>query len=137
MERIEERTTLAQGALLVVGAVLFLSEGFGVSRLAGFDPTTLGVAVYGLAFAVAAVGSAAVGKRTQAGLQGTAALGFAVILVGTLASLGLAVSVVGAVLVVAPIVGQVYLQRAREPPTGGDDRGDPARAETTESETDG
>ena len=120
MERIEEQTTLVQGALLLVGAALFLSEGFGLSQVAGFDPTTLGIGVYGLA-----LGSFAVGNRIQGGLQGTAALGFGVLFVATVASMGLAATILGAVLVVLAIVGQVYLQTHRrptteEPPSGSD-----------------
>lgn len=134
MERLEEQTTYVQGALLVAGAVLFLSEGFGVSRLAGVDPTTLGVGVYALAFAIATAGSLLVGKRIQAGLQGTAALGFFVVLVSTLASLGLVVSLLGAALVVLPVLGQVYLQRKSQ---GGTEARGSARARDAESETDG
>ncbi|WP_254535472.1 hypothetical protein [Halomarina litorea] len=129
MERIEEQTTLVQGVLLVVGAVFFLSEGFGLSSLAGQDPTTLGVAIYGLAFVVAAAGSLVVGKRRQAALQVTAAIGFTVVLVGTLADLGLAVSALGAALVLAPVLVQAYLRTARmgdrPEPTESDETSEP------------
>jgi hypothetical protein len=120
MQRVERQTTLAQGVLLVVGAVLFLSEGFGVASVAGADPSTLGIALYAVGFGLAAAGSAFAGKRIQTALQGTAALGFAVIAVGTVASLGIAASVLGVALVVLPVIAQIYLQRSAGSSAEGD-----------------
>lgn len=107
MDGIDATATLAQGALLVLGAALFVADALGAGG--GADLSTVGIGLYGIAFAVAAAGSAAAGDEALAGLQAVTTLGFLVVLAGTVAGLGDIVAGVGAVIVGASVLAQALL----------------------------
>lgn len=107
MDGIDATATLAQGALLVLGAALFVADALGAGG--GVDLSTVGIGLYGIAFAVAAAGNAAAGDEALAGLQAVTTLGFLVVLAGTVAGLGDVVAGVGAVIVGASVLAQALL----------------------------
>jgi hypothetical protein len=118
---VERTTTMAQGVGLLVGAALALVGTVVDASLAGLTLTALGVGVVAVGFAVAAAGSlvtalqvdrasVAADKRVQAGLQGLAAAGFAVVFAALIADLGLLVLLVGAALVLAAVASRSYLE---------------------------
>jgi len=117
MDGIDATATLAQGGLLVLGAALFVADALGAGG--GADLSTVGIALYGIAFAVAAAGSAAAGDEALAGLQAGTTLGFLVVLAATVAGLGDVVAGVGAVIVGASVLAQALLVSS----DGGGNRG--------------
>ncbi|MFD1514808.1 hypothetical protein [Halomarina rubra] len=117
---IERTTTVAQGLGLLVGGGLALLGTFVEASVGDVSLTALGIGVVAAGFTVAALGSlaasaqarpaAAKDKRIQAGLQGLAAIGFAVVFVALAADLGVAVLLVGGVLVFGAVATRSYLE---------------------------
>lgn len=109
MDGIDTTVTLAQAVLLVFGAALFVADALGAGGSGGVDLSTIGIALYGIAFAVAAGGSVAAGDGTLAGTQAATTLGFLVVLAATVAGLGDTVAGAGALVVGASVIAQVLL----------------------------
>lgn len=106
---IERATTVVQGVgglvgvlLVVVGSLLGLSVG-------GLSLVALGTGTLAVGFVVATLGSLAVGKYIQTGLQGTAALGLCVLFAAQAADLGLPAVVAGGGLIVAAVLARKLL----------------------------
>ncbi|MWG35115.1 hypothetical protein [Halomarina oriensis] len=121
---VERTTTMAQAVGLLVGGGLALAGTFVDAAVGDLTLTALGVGIVAAGFVVAAIGSFVVSSRVsdpdvagdmrvQAGLQGLAAVGFAVVFVASAANLGLAVLLVGAVFVLAAVASRSLLERRR------------------------
>lgn len=117
---VEQTTTAAQGISLLVGVGLVLVGTVVEVSVGDVSLRALGIGIVAAGFTVATLGSLAASrqapssvardKRIQAGLQGLAALGFAVVFVGVAADLGVVVWVVGALLVAGAVATRSYLE---------------------------
>jgi uncharacterized membrane protein YjjB (DUF3815 family) len=106
---IEGATTLVQGIGALAGIALVVVGSFVSVAVGGLTLVALGTGAITAGFVAATLGSLAVGKYVQTGLQATAALGFCVVFAAQVADLGPVGVIAGAGLVGAAVLARKLL----------------------------
>lgn len=102
-------TTIAQGVGALAGIVLVVAGSLLGLAVGGVSLVALGTGALAAGFVVATLGSLAVGKYVQTGLQGTAALGLCLLFAAQVIDLGVPAVLAGGGLIVAAVLARKLL----------------------------